>query len=189
MKIAQKILLVFVIVTALCALLMAVVSAEPTAPDGTIVISKTVSPQVITLDYTGVLTYTITMTNTAAPSVLNAYMQDKLPTLLSFGQWVTQPTVGTITTTGDTILWTGTLAAPPSGGSPPVNPYVLTFVFTARLPGPESMSLLLAEDEIVNTAYAGRTEGTNFIPEASGIAITHIRRFIFLPLVLRNFSQ
>jgi uncharacterized repeat protein (TIGR01451 family) len=187
MKTPQKTLLIFAIATTLCALLVAVVSAEPAAPNGPIVISKTVSPRVITPDYTGVLTYTVTITNTATPSVLNAYMQDELPTLLSFGQWVTKPTIGTITTTGDAILWTGTLAAPPTSG--PGTPHVLTFVFTANLPGPESMSLVLAKNEIVNTAYAGRMEGTNFIPEASDTAITRIRRFIFLPLVVRSSSQ
>lgn len=188
MKASQKMLLIFGIVATLCALLVAVVNAGPVAPNGPIVVSKTVSPQVIDLNYRGVLTYTIIMTNTTSPVVLNAYMEDTLPPLLSFGEWLTSPTVGTLTQVGDTILWTGTLAAPPAGGSPPVTPYVITFTFTANLPGPESMTLLLANG-IVNTAAAGHMDGTLYIVEDSDTAVTRIRRSIYLPLVMRNVAQ
>ena len=188
MKASQKTLRIFVIATALCALLVAVVSAEPEAPNGPIIISKTVSPHRITLDYAGVLTYTITVTNTAAPVVPNAFMEDTLPTLLSFGEWVSRPTVGTITQLGDTILWTGSLAAPPTSALP-TNPNVLVFVFTAELPDPESISLLLADGKIENTAYAGHIDGTIYIIEDADSAITRIDRRIFLPLVMRAFTQ
>ncbi len=50
MKIPQKTLLIFAIVAALCAVIVAVVNAEPAVPNGDIVISKTVSPQVIDLN-------------------------------------------------------------------------------------------------------------------------------------------
>lgn len=189
MKTPQKTLLIFAIATTLCTLLVAVVSAEPVAPNGPVIISKTVSPQIIDLNYSGVLTYTITMTNTATPAIQNAFMQDTLPTLLSFNAWVQQPTVGTITRTGNTILWTGPLASPPSGGTPPGSSYVLTFTFTVNLPGPESMTLLLDDGKIVNTASAGRMDGTLYIIEDSDTAITRIRRYIYLPLVMRNFTQ
>lgn len=186
MKTTQKMLLMLIIVVALCATMGAVVNAEPAAPNGPIVISKTVSPQVIDLDYRGVLTYTIVVTNTATPVVLNAFMEDTLPPLLSFGSWVSQPTVGTTTQVGNTIAWTGTLPAPPSNPTPYM-PNVITFTFTANLPGPESMTLLLGNG-IVNTAVAGHTDGTVNIVEDSDTAITRIRRSIYLPLVIRNFT-
>lgn len=188
MKSPQKTLLILALVTALCALLVAVVNAEPAVPNGPVIISKTVSPQVIDLNYRGVLTYTVTMTNTATPVVLNAFMEDTLPPLLSFGEWITSPNIGTLTQVGDTIRWTGTLAAPPAGGAPPSSPYVITFTFTVNLPGPESMTLLPA-DGIVNTAVAGHMNGTVYIVEDSDTAITRIRRYIYLPLVLRGVPQ
>ena len=186
MKTPQKMLLIFGIVAALCALIVTIVGAEPAAPNGPIVISKTVSPQVIDLNYRGVLTYTIVVSNTATPVVLNAYMKDTLPPLLTFDEWVTSPTVGTLNQVGDTILWTGTLPAPPSNPTPYM-PNVITFTFTANLPGPESMTLLLGNG-IVNTAVAGHTDGTINIVEDSDTAITRIRRSIYLPLVIRNFT-
>lgn len=187
MKILQKTSLVLGIVAALCALMVTVVSAEPAAPNGPIVISKTASPQVIDLEYRGVLTYTITVTNTAIPVVLNAYMKDTLPPMLTFSEWVTRPTIGTLTVVGDTILWTGSLPAPP-GMPTPTTPNIITFTFTANLPGPESMTLLLANG-IVNTAEVGHMDGTVYIVEDSDSAITRIRRSIYLPLVMRNFAQ
>lgn len=184
MKTPKRTLLISIIVAALCALLVAVVNAAPAAPTDVITISKTVSSQVIDLNYRGVLTYTITVTNTNTPGVLNGFVRDTLPTLLSFGQMLEQPTVGTTTVTGDTILWTGIIPAP-SGA----NLNVLTFVFTANLPSPESMSLLLAENHIANTAEAGHMDGTLYVVEVSDTAITRIRRYIYLPLVMRNFAQ
>lgn len=74
-------------------------------------------------------------------------------------------------------------------GALPVSPHVLTFVFTASLPGPESMNLLLADGKIVNTAYAGRIEGTYYFIEDSDSVIICICRRIFLPLALQDFSQ
>lgn len=186
MKTLKKLLLIVGIGAALCASMVTMVSAEPAAPNGPIVISKTVSPQVIDLDYRGVLTYTITVSNTATPVVLNAYMKDTLPPLLTFGSWVTSPTVGTLTQVGNTILWTGTLPAPPSNPTP-VSPNVITFTFTANLPAPASMTLLLGSG-IVNTAEAGHMDGTVYVGEDTDTAITRIRRSIYLPLVMRNFA-
>jgi uncharacterized repeat protein (TIGR01451 family) len=183
MRASQKTLFIFTILAALCVLAVAIVDAAPAAPNGAIIISKTVSPQLIEPDYTGVLTYTITVTNTASPGVLNAYMEDTLPTLLSFGELVEKPTIGTTEVTGETISWTGRLPAPSE-----VNPSVVTFVFTAELPGPESIGLLLAENQIVNTARAGHIDGT-FIIEDSDTAITRICRHIYLPLVMSDFMQ
>jgi uncharacterized repeat protein (TIGR01451 family) len=183
MRASQKTLFIFTIMVALCVLAVAVVDAAPSVPNGPIIISKTVSPEVIDLNYTGVLTYTITMTNTDIPVALNAYMEDALPTPLSFGELLEEPVVGTTEVIGNKITWTGVLPAP-SGAD--LN--VLTFVFTAELPGPESISLLLAENQIVNTAYAGHIDGT-FIIEDSDTAVTRIHRYIYLPLVMRNFAQ
>lgn len=184
MKTPQKTWLIFAIVTTLCALLVAVVSAEPAAPNGPVIISKIVSPEIIEPNYSGVLTYTIIVTNTGTPGILNGFVQDTLPILLSFGEMLQQPAIGTTTVTGDSFLWTGIIPAP-SGA----NLNVLTFVFTANLPGPESVSLLLGENHIANTATVGHMDGTNYIVEASDTAITRIRRYIYLPLVMHNFTQ
>jgi uncharacterized repeat protein (TIGR01451 family) len=189
MKTSQKTLTVLIVLVALCALIVAVVSAAPAAPNGPITISKTVSPKEITLDYTGVLTYTIMVTNTATPGVLNAFMEDTLPTPLSFGEWVEQPLFGTMSLVGDTILWTGPIAAPPVVVPPVDPPNVLVFVFTANLPGPESITLLLTNGKIENTAYAGHMDGTVYIVEDSDSAATTIRRYIYLPLVMRELAQ
>ncbi len=124
------------------------------------------------------LTYTIVVTNTATPVVLNTFMEDTLPPLLSFGSWVSQPTIGTTTQAGDTILWTDMLPAPPAIPTP-ITPNVITFAFTVNLPGPESMTLLLA-DGIVNTAVAGHIDDTVYIVEDSDTAVTRIRRYIYL---------
>ena len=188
MKTLQKPLFIFAIAAALCILIVAVVSAAAEAPNGPIIISKTVSPQVIAPNYTGVLTYTITVTNTAAPAIQSAFMEDTLPTLLSFEAWVDTPDFGTITQVGDTIMWTGALPAPPTVPTP-AKPNILVFVFTVRMPGPESMATLLRDGMIVNNAYAGRMDGTVHIVEDSDRATTHIRHYIFLPLVIRNLAQ
>lgn len=175
MKTSQRTLTVVAIAIALCLLVAASVLAAPSAPN-TVTISKTVSPQVIEPDYSGVLTYTITLANDTEV-VSGIVMTDALPTLLSFGTWVTQPE-GAIDF-GDTITWTGTITA----GSP------VQLVFTAQLPGSESMSLLLAEGQIVNTAYLGHLDGTVILPDDSDSAITRFYRYLFLPLVMRNFAQ
>lgn len=176
MKTLQKTLLILAIVAGLCALLMATASAEPAAPTA-LTITKVVSPTVIDPEYTGLLTYTITLLNDtgAVPS----FMTDTLPTYLSFNAWVQQPAVGTTDVTGNVVTWSGSLAA----GTP------VTLTFTAKLPDPETMSLLIAEGRIVNTAYLAPMDGTVILPpEDSDTAITRIRRRIFLPLVMRNFT-
>jgi uncharacterized repeat protein (TIGR01451 family) len=175
MKTSQKTLTIVAMVAALCLLIVASVLAAPSAPNA-VTINKTVSPQVIKPDYTGVLTYTITLANDTAV-VSGIVMTDALPTLLSFGAWVTQPS-GAINV-GDTITWTGTITA----GSP------VQLVFTAQLPGPETMTLLVAEGEIVNTAYLGHLDGTVILPDDSDSATTRFYRYIFLPLVMRNFAN
>lgn len=174
MKTSQRTLVAVTIAAALCLLIAASVLAAPSAPNA-VTISKTVSPQVIKPDYTGVLTYTIVLANdTGVASGL--VMTDALPTLLSFGAWVTQPT-GAINV-GDMITWTGTLTA----GSP------VTLTFTALLPGPESMTFLVDDGQIVNTAYLGHLVGTVIFPDDSDSAITRFYRYIYLPLVMRNFT-
>ncbi|MGC9397379.1 MAG: hypothetical protein ACP5J4_21245 [Anaerolineae bacterium] len=175
MKTSQRTLTVVAIAVALCLLLAASVLAAPSAPNA-VTISKTVSPQVIKPDYTGVLTYTITLENDT-DVVSGIVMTDALPTLLSFGTWVAQPP-GAFNV-GDTITWTGSITV----GSP------VQLVFTAQLPGPETMTLLVAEGQIVNTAYLGHLEGTVILPDDSDSAITRFYRYIFLPLVMRNFTQ
>jgi len=172
MKTSQRTWGVVVIAAALYLLVAASVLAAPSAPNA-VTISKTVSPQLIKPDYAGVLTYTIVLANdTGVASGL--VMTDVLPTLLSFGTWVTQP-AGAVNV-GDTVRWTGALTA----GSP------VTLTFTALLPGPESMTVLVNNGQIVNTAYVGHLEDTVIIIDDSDTAITRFYRYIYLPLVMRN---
>jgi len=185
MKTPQKLSLIFGIVAALCALMVAVVSATPAAPNGPIVISKTVSPQVIDINYTGLLTYTITLTNTAQQGV-NSVLTDALPIGLSFNEWVSYPTFGTRTVVGNVITWTGQIPAQPVNIPPGNVPNVVTFVFTAKFPDPATATLYL-KGPIVNTAYISTSQGTD-----SASAVTNVlgyRRYIFLPLVMNNFEQ
>jgi uncharacterized repeat protein (TIGR01451 family) len=174
MRTSQKTLLIIAIVAALCALLVVVATAAPAAPNA-VTITKTVSPQTISPDYTGLLTYTIRLTNDTG-SATGIVMTDTLPTLLSFNAWVQQPNTGTTIRVGDTITWTGDIAA----GSP------VQLIFTAKLPGPETMTLLVAEGKIVNTAYLGHLDGTVILPDDSASATTRFYRYLFLPLVMRN---
>lgn len=171
MKTSQKTLLTMAIVTALCILLVAVVTAAAPPPD-VVTIDKTVSPQLIERDYTGVLTYTIVVTNNHTETVEMGVV-DTLPTALSFGDWVTQ---GEAIVVGDTITWTGSISATES----------VTIAFTAELP--EDMTLLVSEGEIVNTAELGYLEDTAILPYSSDSATTRFYRYIFLPLVMRNFT-
>ena len=174
MKTSQKILFTVAIATALCILLIAIVTAAAPPPN-VVTIDKTVSPQLIKPDYTGVLTYTIVVTNNYTETVEMA-VTDALPTALSFGDWVTQ--AGAIVV-GDTITWTDSIEATKS----------VTIAFTAKLPGPETMTLLVSEGQIVNTAYLGILEGTAILPYSSDDATTRFYRYLFLPLVMRNFAQ
>lgn len=172
MKTSNKTLAVVAIAVALCLLIVASVVAAPSAPNA-VTITKTVSPQVIKPDYTGLLTYTITLLNDTGTAP--AFMTDTLPTYLSFNAWVQRPT-GALAV-GDVITWTGNLVA----GSP------VTLIFTAKLPDPESMTPLIAEGEIVNTAYVALMDGTVILPPVdSDSATTRFYRYIYLPLVLRN---
>lgn len=182
MKTLQKTLLVFVVFAALCALMVAVVNAAPAAPNGPIAITKTVSPKVIDVNYTGLFTYTITLTNTAQQG-LNAVMTDVLPIPLSFNGWVSQPTIGTLTQVGDVITWTGLIPAKPVVVPPTAPPNVVTIVFTAKLPDPGSATFVL-RGPIVNTAYVSSSGGTD-----SASASTTVMRYIYLPLVMRNVAQ
>jgi len=172
MKTSQRILVVVAIAAALCLLVAASVLAAPAAPNA-VTVSKTVSPQLIKPDYAGVLTYTIVLANDSGVAS-GLVMTDVLPTLLSFGTWVTKP-AGAVNV-GDTITWTGAITA-----ESPVQ-----LVFTALLPGPESMTFLVGEGQIVNTAYLGHIEGTVIMPDDSDSAITRFYRYIYLPLVMRN---
>ncbi|HQE93345.1 MAG TPA: hypothetical protein PLH19_02130 [Anaerolineae bacterium] len=176
MKTSQRTLITAALVVILCALFVAGISAAPAAPNGPVTINKAVSPQIIEPTYTGVLTYTITLTNDYTETVENAIMTDTLPTALSFGGWVTQN--GAINV-GDTITWTGRITAETS----------LDFVFTAQVPGPETLQGLIDEG-IVNTAYLGHLDGTVILPGSiSDSATTRFYRYLFLPLVMRNFAQ
>jgi uncharacterized repeat protein (TIGR01451 family) len=182
MKASQKTVAVFIVLMALCALLVAVANAAPAAPNGPIAITKTVSPQMINPDYNGVFTYTIILTNTMQQG-LNAVMTDTLPIPLSFDAWVSQPTFGTLTQVGDVISWTGMIPAQPVVVPPTAPPNVVTIVFTAKLPDPSSMTMLL-KGPIVNTAYVSSSGGTD-----SASALTIVRRYIYLPLVMRELAQ
>jgi len=57
------------------------------------------------------------------------------------------------------------------------------------VPGPETLQGLIDEG-IVNTAYLGHLDGTVILPGSiSDSATTRFYRYLFLPLVMRNFAQ
>ncbi len=175
MKTSQRTLTVVAIAAALCLLVAASVLAAPSAPNA-VTISKTVEPLVIKPDYTGLLTYTIILLNDTG--TVPAFMTDTLPIFLSFNNWVGQH-AGALAV-GDVVTWTGNLEA----GSP------VTLTFTAKLPDPESMTPVIAEGKIDNTAYVAPMDGTVILPPVgSDTATTRFYRYIYLPLVMRNFAQ
>ncbi|MFN2284711.1 MAG: hypothetical protein ACK2UQ_09835, partial [Anaerolineae bacterium] len=136
-----------------------------------VTIEKTAEPTVMDAVANGVITYTVTLANPGTEDAIDVMFEDVLPTMLSFGNWVSQPT-GAINV-GDTITWTGTVPAESS----------VVFAFTANLPGSDTISLLLAEGSVTNTAtfeYAGG------VGEAS--ATTNFYRYIYLPLVMRAYT-
>ncbi len=159
MKTSQKTLAVVAILIALCALAVVLVSAAPATPT----ITKTVTPTAIKPDCAEcVLTYTIVLSGAEA-----AVMTDTLPTALTFDKWLTQPE-GAVNL-GDVITWTGTLTT-----TSPV-----TLSFTAKLPKGETLQGLVGQGKIVNTAYVNGVAAS---------ATTNFYRYIFLPLVMRNFA-
>ena len=138
------------------------------SPAATLTIYKTVSPEVMKAVPNGVLTYTITLSNTDTMAVPGVMMTDTLPTLLSFGSWVEQPAGAT--NVGDTIMWTGSVLDS------------VEFVFTALLPSQETITLLLAEGQVVNTATFTYLGGSG-----SASATTRFYRYIYMPLVMKNY--
>ncbi len=134
-------------------------------------IEKTAEPTVMDAVAGGVITYTVTLANPGTEDAVDVMFEDVLPTMLSFGNWVSQPT-GVINV-GDTITWTGTVPAEDS----------VEFAFTATLPGSDTISLLLAEGEVTNTATFEYLGGSG-----SDDATTRFYRYIYLPLVMRAFT-
>ena len=136
-----------------------------------VTIAKTAEPTAMDAVANGVITYTVTLANPGTDDATDVMFEDALPTMLSFGSWVTQPAGAT--NVGDTITWTGTVPAEDE----------VVFVFTANLPGINTISLLLAEGSVTNTAtfeYAGGS--------GSDDATTRFYRYIFLPLVMRAYT-
>ena len=177
MKSTQKTLFVVAIVAALCALLVAGVTASASTPDVTI--GKTVSPTVIEPTYTGVLTYTVTLTNNYTDTIANVEMWDVLHPMLSFGEWVTAEPDNFVDA-GNIISWTTSISAETT----------ITFTFTAELPLPQTMTLLVAEGKIDNTAYFSVVFGDEpdtILIAKQATATTRFYRYIFLPLVMRMF--
>lgn len=136
-----------------------------------VTITKTAEPTVMDAVANGVITYTVTLANPGTENATGVVFTDTLPIMLSFGSWIEQPTGAT--NIGDVIAWTGTV---PAEGS-------VKFVFTANMPGADTISLLLAEGAVTNTAtfeYAGGS--------SSASATTRFYRYIYLPLVMRAYA-
>jgi uncharacterized repeat protein (TIGR01451 family) len=70
-------------------------------------ISKEVTPALV--NYHGVVTYTVTMSNSGLVDDPNVLFTDALPVEVDFGNWIVQP-AGAIED-NDTITWTGAIAA------------------------------------------------------------------------------
>lgn len=92
-----------------------------------------------------VLTYTITLTNPNAFAVTDVRVEDELPALLTFVDWIAQPT-GAVVEDG-VIKWTGEVAAESS----------VEFAFTAKLP--EVQSIFMMPSQIRNLVQFGHTYG------------------------------
>lgn len=136
-----------------------------------VTIEKTAEPVVMDAVANGVITYTVTLSNPGTDPATDVVFEDVLPTMLSFGSWIQQP-AGAVNV-GDTITWTGTV---PAEGS-------VKFIFTAQLPGSDTISVLLAEHQVTNTAtfeYAGGS--------GSDSATTRFLHYIYLPLVMRVYG-
>ena len=136
-----------------------------------VTIEKTAEPTAMDAVANGVITYTVTLANPGTEDAIDVMFEDVLPTLMSFGSWVTQPT-GAINV-GDTITWTGTVPAEDS----------VVFAFTATLPADETITLLIAEGGVTNIATFEYVGGTG-----SDSATTNFYRYIYLPLVMRNYT-
>ena len=134
-------------------------------------IEKTAEPTVMDAVANAVITYTVTLSNPGTIDATGVVFEDVLHPMLSFDEWVEQPAGATVV--GDTITWTGTVPAEDT----------VEFVFTVQLPGPQTITLLLAAGKITNTA-------TFVYPGGSGSAsaTTNFYRYIFLPIVMRAYT-
>jgi uncharacterized repeat protein (TIGR01451 family) len=171
MKTSQKMLTIVAVVVALCALAIVGVIAAPAAPG--LQIDKTVMPEVMKAVPNGVLTYTIVLSTTDTNVMVGVVLTDTLPPLLRFGEWVEQP-LGADVVNGNQITWSGSVMGQ------------VEFIFTALLPAAQD-TLRLLPPSISNTAYVSYPAGTVIIV-ASDTATTRFYRYIFLPLVMRNFA-
>ncbi len=97
---------------------------------------KTVTPTT-DVDYHGAITYTVVVSNSAAISDTNALLTDTLPTNVTFGSWIEQPSGAS--ESEDELTWSGTLT----------NNTAITLSFTAVHTGDY-------KDVVANTAeYSG----------------------------------
>lgn len=128
--------------TVLCA------AAEPEVS-----ISKSVSPAGI-VDYHGVVTYTVSLTNSSPASDPSVVLTDTLPAEVDFESWVTQPAGAVVT--GDQITWAGEVA----GES------VTSFVFRAVHTGGYG-DLVVNTAEFDGTLDAGTAEASFNVEETS----------------------
>ncbi len=166
MKTSQKLLAVLAVVVALCALAVMSVIAAPAAPG--LQIDKTVTPGIMKAVPNGVLTYTIVLSTTETDAMIGVVLTDTLPPLLRFGAWVEQP--GDASVNGNQITWSGSVMGQ------------VEFVFTALLPADQNTLRLLPPSitNIVQVTFPGGS--------GSASATTRFYRYIFLPLVTRNFT-
>ncbi|MEJ5308258.1 MAG: hypothetical protein WHX52_00680 [Anaerolineae bacterium] len=165
MKTSQKLLAVLAVVVALCALAVMSVIAAPAAPG--LQIDKTVTPGIMKAVPNGVLTYTIVLSTTETDAMIGVVLTDTLPPLLRFGEWITQSGAVAI---GNQITWSGSVMGQ------------VEFVFTALLPADQD-TLQLLPPSITNTVEVTFPGGSG-----SASATTRFYRYIFLPLVMRNFT-
>lgn len=166
MKTSRKALAVVAVVVALCALVVLGVIAAPAAPG--LQIDKTVTPSVMKAVPNGVLTYTIVLSTTDTNAMPGVVLTDTLPTLLRFGAWVEQP--GGASVTDNQITWAGAVMGQ------------VEFVYTALLPETQD-KLMSLPPQVTNDAQVTFPGGSG-----SDSATTRFYRYIFLPLVMRNFT-
>jgi len=130
-------------------------------------LTKEVEPQA-GVELGGVVTYTVTLTNSGGGQAFGVVLTDALPSAVTFGGWV-QPSSAVYE--NGVITWTGGLAGNAS----------VTLVFTATLGTDPS----LYNQTVINTAYYRSDNAGSGSAQAS--FATARRYYIYLPLVMKNY--
>jgi uncharacterized repeat protein (TIGR01451 family) len=118
----------------------------------------------------GVVTYTITLSNTGNGAAEGVVLTDALPIEVDFGGWVLQP-AGAVQA-GDTVTWTGSVAA---GAE-------ITLIFTATV----GTDPAYYDRTVLNTAAFSSSNARSGSDDAALTLGSQARYRVYLPLVARH---